>query len=158
MVNATATTTQSARLFKYILATWLIAGTLDGLTAVLVSGVGFERVFKYVASGAFGIGAMQGGNEMVIAGVLFHYLIALCWTLLFYYLYPRMKVLTANKFIVGLLYGIFVWCVMNLIVVPLSQIPARPFQLQGAVINAVVLMFMIGLPISLMANKYYGKR
>jgi hypothetical protein len=78
--------------------------------------------------------------------------------LLFYYLYPRMKVLTANKFIVGLLYGIFVWCVMNLIVVPLSQIPARPFQLQGAVINAVVLMFMIGLPISLMANKYYGKR
>lgn len=142
-----------------ILLTGLIAGTLDITAAILVSGASPVIVLKYVASGAFGReAAFSGGLWMALMGLVFHYIIAYSWTVLYFFVYPRLRILSKNKVISGLAYGIFVWLMMNLVVVPLSQIQQRPFDPVQALIGCAVLMFMIGLPISILTHRYYSKR
>ncbi len=146
--------------FKIIFWTALIAGTLDILSAIvntyIRAGIGPDRVFKFIASGVFGDSAFSGGAGMVIAGIIFHYSIASIWTIIFFTIYPKLGIKNINKYLVGLLYGILVWLIMNLIVVPLSNAPHISFTLKGVLLGAAFLIFFIGTPISLMYHKYYS--
>lgn len=155
-----ATTPRSGAL-KTILTAWLIAGTMDGLSAVIHTAIRGNkepaRVFRYIASAVFGPDAKTGGASMAIIGVLFHYMIALIFTVLFFLLYPRIPILSKNKILVGLGYGAFVWAVMNLLVVPMTRIPAIPFKPDQAAIAMGILMVCIGLPISIIVHNYYEK-
>ena len=47
---------------------------------------------------------------------------------------------------------------MNLLVVPMSRIPARPFVLQNVVTGMLILMVMVGMPVALIVPKYYMRR
>jgi hypothetical protein len=142
-----------------ILAAWILAGTLDISTAfvmVAIAGKNPLLVGNFIASAVFGkTDAYAGGTPMVIAGLLFHYLIALIFTVIFFLLYPKIYAVLKNKFVAGILYGLFVWCVMNLLVVPLTRVPARPFSISNAAENIIILMLAIGLPVSLIAHHYY---
>ena len=136
-----------------------MAGTLDAVAAIVVSQASPAAVFKFIASGAFGAGkAFSGGDVMIIWGVLFHYFIALSWTVLFFFMYPALPWIRKNKYITGLLYGIFVWIIMNRVVMPLSEIPQRPFNLKGALTGMSILMVAIGLPISILTHRYYLRK
>ena len=116
-------------------------------------------MFRYIASGAFGAErAFAGGNDMVILGALFHYLIAYSWTTLFFILYLVTPLVRKNILLTGALYGIFVWIIMNRVVIPLSQIQQGPFNLQGALTGAAILIVAIGLPISFLAHRFYSRR
>lgn len=146
-------------LTRSILTAWLIAGTMD-ITAACIqyyirTGNGPEGVLRFVASGALGKNAFTGGTEMPVLGLLFHYLVAFIFTIIFFWFYPRLKVMQGNKWITGLVYGMIVWAVMNLLVLPLSAAPAIPFVLKKAAVAMLILMCCIGLPISLIANKHY---
>jgi hypothetical protein len=153
-----ASVNDSRNLIKAILITGFIAGTLDALAAGVVSQVSFTRLFQFIASGAFGREeAFAGGTTMILWGILFHYFIAYFWTTLFFLAYPRVPLLQKNKYIVGLFYGVLVWLIMNLLVLPMSQIVQREFSWAGAIRGTVILMLMIGLPISIMANRFYKK-
>ncbi|WP_212005443.1 hypothetical protein [Chitinophaga sp. HK235] len=144
-----------------ILLTWMLAGTLDLLSAcvqfVLVTGKSFVNVLLFVASGAFGKEAFSGNPAMPWWGVFFHYSFALFFTLLFFFLYPRIPEMRKIPSVTGLIYGIFAWIVMNLLVIPVSSIPHGPFRLANTVIGMCIIMVMIGLPMGLMAGKYYKK-
>jgi len=70
----------------------------------------------------------------------------------------QMKALSKNKILTGILYGIFVWMIMNLVVVPLSSIGKRPFVFVSVLINVLILIVCIGIPLSFMANKFYKKQ
>jgi hypothetical protein len=50
-------------------------------------------------------------------------------------------------------YGIVVWFVMNMIVLPLSNVRQGPFNLFQAIVGAVILMFCIGLPIAMIVGR-----
>ena len=152
-------TLSSAGPWRTIILTGLLAGTLDAVAAIVVSQASPAAVFKYIASGAFGAGkAFSGGDIMIAWGVIFHYFIALSWTLLFFLIYPTLPWLRKNKYIAGLLYGIFVWVMMNRVVIPLSEIPQRPFNLKGALTGMSILMVAIGLPISILTHRYYLRK
>src|SRR6185436_2610559 len=97
-----------------------------------------------------------GGTPMVFAGLFFHFVIATGWTTLFFLLYPRLKFLSWNKYIIGIAYGVFVMFAMNLVVVPLSNVP-NPNTGSVHLPQLFIHMFIIGLPISLLANRYYSK-
>lgn len=144
-----------------ILLTGLLAGTLDALAAIIQYSINTSknpvRIFYYIASGVFGKSAYDGGTPMVIAGVIFHYLIATSFAAFFYIIYPAIPWLGKNKILGGLIYGIFAWLVMNLAVVPLSRVSRGPFQIQQVLIGMGILMIAIGLPISLLANRYWRK-
>jgi hypothetical protein len=139
---------------KRILTVAFIAGTLDGAAAVIfLAKFKFAATFKYIASAVFGKEAFSGGTEMILAGILFHYLIAFSFTLFYAFCVTKVKFLSTNKVVSGILYGLFVWAVMNLIVVPSTRIPQVDFDAQRALLNAVILVFCIGLPISLLISR-----
>lgn len=149
---------KNSRLLITILVTGLIAGTLDILAAIFIlAGGNAGGVFKYIASGALGKAALEGGSEMIALGALFHYIIALSWTTLYFLLYPKVPFLKQNKWINAIIYGIIVWTVMNLIVLPLTQIAPRTFNVSGVLKNMVILIICIGLPAALSADKFYKR-
>jgi hypothetical protein len=149
----------SRNLAKGILIAGFIAGTLDIIAAIISSGADPIRVLQFIASGAVGRdAAFAGGLPMAFLGLALHYLIAYSWTTLFFLLYPKVAILQKNKYVVGLAYGVVVWLVMNLLVLPMSQIVQREFNWAGAIKGTLILMFMIGLPISILANRFYKAR
>jgi len=142
-----------------IILTGLVAGLLD-ITAACTqyyinTGKGPGNVLRYVASGVFGKKAFAGGITMAAWGLLFHFIIAFGLTSFFFWLYPKISWLGKNKMEAGLLYGVFAWLVTNLVIVPLSHAQSPPFVMAKAAVAMLILMFCIGLPISLMANKHY---
>lgn len=156
----TETTTAKTSAIKTILMTGLIAGILDGSAAsinAIIRGRTPERVFRFIASGIVGKDSNNPGWLMPILGVLLHFFIAFSFTIFFFLIFPKIKMLHKNFVIVGLLYGIFVWLIMNLIVVPLSitgQIRfTNPTQ---TIIGVLFLMFFIGLPIAYFTQRYYA--
>jgi hypothetical protein len=145
--------------WKTIIFAGLLAGTLDAVAAIVVYGAAPAGMFRFIASGAFGAGqAFSGGSIMVFWGILFHYLIAFSWTLLFFFTYPVFSFLRKNKYITGSLYGIFVWVVMNRVVLPLSLISQRPFSLNGALVGAAILVVGVSLPIVILTHRYYSRK
>lgn len=140
----------------------LLVGTLDISAAFLYyytkTGKNPLRVLTFIASGIFGKAAFSGGSEMLLAGLALHYLIALIFTFFFFWLLSRLAGLRKVNLLVGIVYGIFVWAVMNLVVVPLSSVAKQPFQWDTALINVLILIACIGIPLAVMANNYYKKR
>ena len=159
-MNETNTAKKSA--FKTILFTGLIAGILDGSAAsinALIRGRSPERVFRFIASGIFGKDSQSPGWLMPILGILLHFFIAYSFTIFFFFIFPKIKWLNKNFVVTGLLYGIFVWLIMNLIVVPLSITGKIRFvDIKQTIIGVLFLMFFIGLPIAYFAKRYYAVR
>jgi hypothetical protein len=152
-------TTRNAK----ILQAGLIVGTLDILSAFIyyfikTGKTNFLVIFKFIASGIFGKAAGEGGTGMILAGLILHFAIAFSFTIFFFWLYPKVNVMSKNRIVTAVVYGLFVWTVMNLIVVPLSNTVHRPFKIEGAIINMCILIICIGLPLSLMANAFFRKQ
>jgi len=156
-----ATLKRGPRAFPMILLAGLTAGTLDIVAACtqyyIKTGKGPGGVLRYIASAVFGKEAFAGGMTMAAWGLLFHYIIAFLFTLFFFWIYPKLNLGKWNKVVTGLVYGIFVWLVMNLVVVRLVMGP-HPIVLKNAAIAMAILMVCIGLPISLIIGSYYSKR
>jgi uncharacterized membrane protein YagU involved in acid resistance len=147
------------RMISAIAWAGLLAGTLDILTACgmfsIKTGQDPTIVLRFVASGALGKSAMTGGWSTALLGLFFHFVIAYSWTTLFFIVYPKLP--RGNWIVYGLVYGVVVWLVMNLVVLPMSQVQQRPFNLSSAIQGAVVLMLMIGLPVSYLAHKFHNR-
>ena len=149
--------------FSYVNGAGLMVGTFDIVAALLYYYIktGNREVFnvlKYVASGFFEKAALAGDALMIVAGLLFHYVIAFAFTAFFFWLFPHIKLLSSNKLLTGIVYGCFVWAVMNLGVVPLSKIGSRPFNPLNAFINLLILILCIGIPLSYLANNFYRRK
>jgi hypothetical protein len=143
---------------KGILLTGLIAGTLDGLAAVIqfkINGGGNPALIaKYIAGALLGREAFKGGTAVVLTGIVLHYCIAIVWTAFFFLIYPKIKFACPNKFAAGVLYGVLIWVVMNLVVLPLTQLPQKPGNLAQDLTGLLIIIFAVGLPISLLHRNY----
>ena len=130
----------------------LVAGILDACAGVIVYYIyfGFNpiEVLQFIASGVWGPKAIGGGLLMVLAGTFFHFLIAFVAAAVYYAAATIIKPLYTHPVLMGLIFGAGVWSVMNLIVLPASNIPKAPFDLGLAVIGIVWHMILVGLPIA----------
>jgi hypothetical protein len=146
--------------WRAVVATGLVAGTCDALGATvhyLANGGRTPlRIWTYVASAVFGPEAQAGGAPIMLSGLGFHYLIALTWAALYFVLAVRLRWLRTLVVPSAVLYGAFVWTIMNLLVVPNTRIPPRPFNGTQASIAAVVLMVCIGVPCAVGARRFFG--
>lgn len=145
---------------KTILLSGFVAGTLDILAAFLVYSVIMKvvtplQILHGIAAGVFNKTVIGNETVMALIGLLFHFIIACIFAAGYFFIYPRIKFLHRNKIVSGLLYGIFVWAVMNRIVVPLSHAYHGPFVFNSFLRAVIILMLCIGLPISLITAKYY---
>ena len=146
---------------KTVILTGLLVGTLD-LTAAYISqwiktGAYAAGMLKYIAGGGLGLEtSMKGGNGVALLGLLFHYFIAMSFTVLFFVVFPRLKFLRYDKYLVGVLYAVFVALVVNQLILPLTPLPHKPFDLSNAVQGWFVLAIALGIPIAVRAYRFYG--
>jgi hypothetical protein len=161
-MSSSRTDVSRSSLVKAILITGFIAGTLDIVAACvnvyISSGTDAMIVLQYIASVFLGKESYAMGFVSALLGLIVHYAISYGWTNLFFLLYPKLKFLSGNKVVVGLLYGVFVWLVMNLVILKLIGLGTGSFNLLQATIGCGILMFCIGLPIVWGANTYYQRR
>ena len=148
---------------KTILLAGFIAGTLDALGATIVyclvmKVVTVTQLFHGISSGLFGDTIIDSENTMAIIGLLLHYFIAFCFATAYFLMYPHLPFLKRNAFINGLLYGIIVWIIMNLVVVPLSHAHHSSPTWSGFLRGVSILMVCIGLPISFMTTSFYKRK
>jgi uncharacterized membrane protein YagU involved in acid resistance len=145
-----------------IIKAGLLAGTLDILSAFLYSyikrGTSPQTVLQYISKVAFGKTTITNPAILSITGLLVHFVIAMIWSLLFFILYHKLKLMRQNKIITGILYGLVVWAVMNIVVLPLWNNKAFVFSPESSPINALILIVAIGLPLSYIAHRHYSKK
>ena len=146
----------------------LIAGTLDILSAFIQfyikTGKDPLKVLNYITKIVCENTAVAGymsDNEIAMQafGLVFHFCIAFAWTLFFFIILPRIKLLRYNKILSGLVYGIFVWIMMNLVCIPLYRGISYQFtNTKQTIVAILILMLAVGIPISIVLNNDYAKR
>lgn len=139
-----------------IIPAGLLVGTLD-ITAACIhyfykTGKGPAGVLRFVASGIFGDAAFSGGNDMLVWGLFFHFVIALSFSFFFFLIYPSLKRFIGNTVGIGIVYGIFTWLITTQVIVRLSNTPKGEFNIVNALVAASILIFCIGIPLALIAG------
>jgi Na+-translocating ferredoxin:NAD+ oxidoreductase RnfD subunit len=126
----------------------LILGLVDGFAGVLQS----------IAAGLLGRAAFEGGMGTAALGAVLHVIIAYAWTCAFFVavrawegLRRAMRTQT-GAVIVGLVFGMLVWVVMDLVVMELSRARSLPPTHPRFWINLAQHAVMVGLPIALIVR------
>lgn len=140
----------------------LIAGTLDIVAAITIfssilnktTGI---KILQSIASGIFKKEAYTGGSKMALYGLGLHYLIAFSFAWFYFLIYPYLPFLKKSALFSGILYGIFVWIVMNSIVLPIvfPVLPEKHLDFP-LLLSVIILIFCIGLPIAFITRKYHS--
>lgn len=147
---------------KAIVLTGLFVGTTDILSAIIsqyiINGAFPDKMFNYMAGGLIGLErAMSGGNWAALLGIFNHYVICQIFTLFFFLIFPRLKFLHYNRYLIGMLYGVFVSSTMRFIVLPLTPLPASgPYILMDAFMGWLTLGVVLGIPIVYNTYRFYG--
>lgn len=139
----------------------LIAGTLDILAAVFFYAILFQKttpikILQSIASGVFKKEAYANSN-MAWYGLGFHFLIAFLFALFYFLIYPYFSFLKKNATLSGVFYGIFVWIIMNLIVLPIvfPLLPDKHLDFP-LILSVLILICCVGFPIAFISQKHYS--
>lgn len=155
MTTRRGTTTSRMTPGRALLYGTLVVGTIDILEVIVfvgMRGVPPVRVLQSVASGVLGRGAYQGGVPAALLGTLLHFAIAFMAVGVYLLASRRFPALARRPLVWGPLYGVGVWLVMNLIVVPLSA-AAIGAPTPASVINGLLIHALgVGLPSALFAR------
>lgn len=158
----TISNTNNKRITGVLLLIGFLVGTLDIVAAIIdyyiASGKGPGNVLRYIASGVFGNTAFKGSAMMIGWGLLFHYIIAVGFTVFFYWLYKRVTWISEHPFLSGIFYGIFMWMTTTRIIIPLSKIPAMPFHGWKSLKAIGILVAMIGWPLAYLMRAFMNQK
>ena len=160
METVSAHETSMEKIFDYraILFGGLLAGTLDLTSAFIVTTFktgNYTRMLQGIASGLLGASSFEGGAATAALGVLVHFVIAFIWTTIFYLASRRIKFLTAQPIVSGVLYGVLVYVMMYYVIVALSRAPFQmPHDFSSTARDVFIHIVCIGLPIALVARRF----
>ena len=143
---------------RTIAITGLIVGAMDITAAIIQAisrGATATRLLQFVASGLIGQNAFQGGAATAALGLGLHFVIAFTLVTVFYVASRNFLLLRRYPVVSGLVYGLIVFGVMNLIVLPLSAAKPR-HSVTGDLIQIGIHMFVIGVPASLLVRRLSG--
>src|SRR4051812_34343036 len=146
------------RAFRAIAITGLIVGAMDITSAFILAisrGSTVTRLLQFVASGLIGPKAFEGGTATAALGLGLHFVIAFGLVAVFYVASRSLAFIPRHAVISGIIYGLIVFAVMNLIVLPLSAAKPR-HSLTGDLIQIGIHVFIIGLPTSLLIRRLSG--
>jgi hypothetical protein len=145
---------------RTILTAGLIAGVLD-ITYVLVyfhnPAADQLRVFKGIAAGLLGPSAAKGDWPIALLGAAIHFAIALTWAAVFFALSRKFPVLLRHWIVAGAAFGVVVWLVMNLVVLPRDANPPAAFPPPRWVPVFVAHLLCIGWPIAFITRRLAGR-
>lgn len=143
---------------KTILKAALLVGTLDITAActqvyLRTGQSSIKPVLLFVASGLLGKAAYNNGDTMMLVGLLVHYCVATAFTIFFFLTLAKTDFAKQQRLLTGILYGAFVWVVMNLLVLPLTAASPLKRTTSSIAIGAGILMLCIGIPLAFLANR-----
>lgn len=131
----------------------LIAGGLDFVLPTLttfLSGGSVRKLWQFVASGIFGQDAYSMGTVGVLCGVLFHFMIMAIFSVFIFFVYRKLSIVDEKwALCTGLVYGMGMWFVMNMLVVPLSRAGNGliPFKIEMIMNKGFIAHMMFGVVI-----------
>lgn len=138
----------------------LVAGTLDILFAMLLTtiyGRDIGNMLRFVGSGPFPAATEMGAAGAAL-GLLTHFaLMAIMAAVLILFVRQRPQLLD-KPIMVGVVYGLITYAVMNLIVVPLrfdAPLPPSALSIATQLFAHIVL---VGIPMALIAARYLKPR
>lgn len=121
----------------------------------LSRGSTIPRLLQFIASGLLGQEAFKGGTATAALGLALQFFIALALVAVFYVASRRIPFLRQHAVVSGIVYGLAVYAVMNLVVLPLSAAKPR-HSITGDLIQIGIHMFIIGLPTALLLRRFSG--
>lgn len=136
------------------------AVVLGGLTVALLDIAdaiiyyGFQgatpiRIFQSIARGVLGRAAFDGGLPAALLGLGLHCFISLTIVLVFYLAAARLPALARRPWRSGTVYGLGVYAVMYLVVLPLSRVGMPHFRSSDVLDELFIHIFGVGIPAAL---------
>ncbi|HEY1149541.1 MAG TPA: hypothetical protein VGF27_13260 [Pseudoduganella sp.] len=133
----------------------LIGGTLAGLLDItfaisfaMYNGLTAERLLQVVASGLVGKAAFSGGFATAALGLACHFVLSLVWMTVFLLTARQAPSLAACPLVAAAGYGVLVFLLMRLVVLPLSAFPNPvTFKPLATTLDLLSHMFLFALPI-----------
>lgn len=133
--------------FGQALHMWVVPVLIQKASSLMVA-------WQFIASGALGMAAFEGGMATAWLGVFFHLTFSFVIAGVFFLAFDRLPRLQRNLIAGSLLYGLGVFVVMNMIVTPLSAAPPLPVPALPWLIEAVLEhILLVGLPLGLLARR-----
>jgi hypothetical protein len=128
------------------------------IVPVLIQKTPFMVAWQYIASGALGMAAFEGGIATALLGVLFHLIISFVIAGVFILGADRIPLLRRNLIVGSLLYGFGVFIVMHMIVTPLSATPpipapTLPWLFEAITEHILLVGLALGIIVQWNANK-----
>src|SRR5262245_19286798 len=95
---------------KTVLLTGLFVGAADLFAAYISqwikTGKYADKMLNYIGGGILGFeNSMAAGNWGALLGLVCHFFIAMAATVFFFWIFPKWKFLSFNKYLIGMLYG-----------------------------------------------------
>lgn len=143
---------------RAILVGGLIAGALDITYACVSSsfkGVDAMTIMQSVAAGLVGARAYEGGTGTAALGLALHFAMMLIIAAIFVFV-RRVgpPIVRERPALVGPLYGVAVYFVMNRVVIPLSAFPMKVDYIPATFLSLAAHMFFIGWVIAWAAARF----
>ena len=130
----------------------LLCGALDALYVTILStlaGRNAGTTWRYVASGPLGEHANEWGVIGVIAGVATHFLIMAVMVGVFLWAVRSTRLNKVNPWVLGSLYGLGLYLVMNAIVIPLRfSTPFPPSSFIEFFLPFLPHIVLVGIPLA----------
>jgi hypothetical protein len=139
-----------------ILYATLAVGVLDATDGVVFRGLQGQnpiQVLQYIASSVLGTRSFSHGLASAGLGLVLHFAVSLVVVAIYILASRRVAVLRTQWVFVGLLYGVAVWAVMNLVLLPLTAVAHDPIPLAAWVNGVISHALFVGLPSAFFAHK-----
>ena len=143
---------------QIILWATAVVVVLDGIAGVVyfytLLNLGPAQFMQWITSAIDGTSAFGAGSSAIIEGFIIHVIVTFIMAAVYYFAYKNSRIVRKNTLTSGIIYGLGIWIVMNLIVFPLSNVPPAPFVLFNAFISIIWHIVLVGLPFSIITNSY----
>ncbi|WP_066809712.1 hypothetical protein [Sphingomonas asaccharolytica] len=138
---------------RAVVVAGLVAGTLDIGAAALINHVGPALILQGIASGLVGMKSYAGGAGTVALGLALQLAMSIVIAGIYAAAAARLAWLRSRPVLAGLAFGLGVFVVMNLIVVPLSAFGPKPAHISLAwLLLNVVAMLVFGVIVAMIVR------
>ena len=140
-----------------VLSGGLVAGALDIVFAIsfaAYNGTPPLRLLQIVASGLYGDAAFAGGASMAALGLGLHFGMSVLWAGVFLALAWLKPAIAHYPYLSGIAFGVVVFVVMRLVILPLSAFPYPvTFKPLATTLDLLSHTLLFGVPIALAIRK-----
>jgi hypothetical protein len=141
---------------RAILYATLVVGVLDATDGVVFLGLHGRnpiQVLQYIASSLLGPQSFSGGLASAGLGLVLHFAVSLVVAAIYILASRRIAVLRKQWVLFGLLYGVAVWVVMNLVFLPHTAIVHGSVTAATLANGIISHALFVGLPSAFFAKK-----